>query len=83
MASNITFLLEAKVQKNVFSILTNIGLCCNSVALNINFKSKRVFPKTKIYKKYKFQAVRTELKIKIYFLTQNWTQYLERIREIK
>ena len=45
------FILESKVQINAVRKVLNIGVCCYSVALNINFFIKGDFQDTKIGKK--------------------------------
>ena len=47
MAFSTKFALAAKEQNNGFWNISNLRLCCNSVVLNINFKSEYAFWKTK------------------------------------
>ena len=45
---NSQFVVDAEMQKSIFWNISNLGLYCNSVALNINFKSYWVFRNTKL-----------------------------------
>ena len=50
------FVLNTKVENCAFWNIPNLSLCCNSITLNINFKSKWFFWNTnKIYRKYNFK----------------------------
>ena len=40
MGTALSFGLDSKMQNSVFRNVSNLGLCCNSFVLNINFKSK-------------------------------------------
>ena len=43
IAFSIKFVVVAKLKKSPFWNVSKLGFCCNSVVLNINFKSKWVF----------------------------------------
>ena len=55
-AFSLKFVLGAKKKNSAFWNISNISLCCNSVALYINFKSKWVFWNTKICINCKFKG---------------------------
>ena len=45
------FVLDTKLRNSAFWNISKLGICCNSVILNINFKKEWVLRNTKIYRK--------------------------------
>lgn len=50
---NTKFVLKAKVEKKSFGNISNFDVCYSSVALSIDFNSKKVFHNSKICRKCK------------------------------
>ena len=80
---SIKFVLDATVKDSGSWNITNLGLCRNSVALNISFKSKWVFWKIKVYKKCKFVGSGPKWKWKYIFPDHHGQFSWRQIREIK
>ena len=66
MALSIKYVLDGNVQSSAFRNPLRLGLCCNSVALNISFQD------SENPRKMSIEEIWIELEIKMCFLGQSW-----------
>ena len=80
---NTRFVFDAGLSNTTFWNISNLGLCCNSVALNISFKDECIFQNTKIHIKRKLKGFEPRCKWKCVFHSKSWTKDYWQIHEIK
>ena len=71
MAFSTNIYLTLKWKNSAFWNISNIGHWCNSILLNISYKSNRAYSNTKFYGTCKFKRLLPKLEEKIHFLIQS------------